>query len=195
MMNTATSSWNVTFHTRRIKSLFFQRTLRLTSRYSRESVPVCPTPFTYAMTNPHNAPSQEVDTSGSTQSQKLQITQLKLSSEADGRLRRLYGRTGITPNLLCRLGFCLSVNESGDPKSDTSAEVERVIKQPVLLGGYDPLFISLLKLRHPHGVRDSQQCEQLFSDHVHRGIMLLANRVRSPSDVLALVPANPQVGQ
>ena len=80
------------------------------------------------------------------------------------------------------------MGESGDPKSDTSTDVKRVIKQPVLLGGYDSLFVSLLKLRHPQRVRDSQRCEQLFSDHVHRGIMLLANRVQSPSDVLALVP-------
>jgi DNA sulfur modification protein DndE len=123
----------------------------------------------------------------------LPFTQLVCSVQADGRLRRLQGQTLLTPNLLCRIGFCLSLSESGDPRSDEFGESsKRVIRQPVLLGDYEALFVSLLKLRHPEDVESPAELETLFERHMDRGIMLLANRVRNVSDVLKLVPSPPR---
>ena len=42
-------------------------------------------------------------------------SKIYLNKEASGRLSILAGRTGMQPNLLCRIGFCLSLAEIGIP--------------------------------------------------------------------------------
>ena len=41
----------------------------------------------------------------------MKLTKLRVTTEASNRLRFVAGKTGLTPNLLCRLGFCLSLRE------------------------------------------------------------------------------------
>ena len=101
----------------------------------------------------------------------------------------LKGKTGITPNILCRLGLCLSLGEEGNPVSDDSALSDREINRYTLLGEYDRLFVSLLRRRHSEVALDGKQLTDLFVQHIHRGITLLWNRVRSPAMILDLVPA------
>ena len=61
--------------------------------------------------------------------------------------------TGVTPNLLCRLGFCLSLEEPGVPSEDRYPEdSDHEINRYTLLGEYDALFVALLRQRL---VRDS----------------------------------------
>ena len=45
----------------------------------------------------------------------MKWNRLRLSSELTYRLRSAKGRTGLTPNLLCRLGFCLSLEDPRVP--------------------------------------------------------------------------------
>lgn len=112
----------------------------------------------------------------------LKIQRVRFSTEADNRLRMLKGRTGLTPNIICRLGVCLSIEEPGDPKSDASELSQREINRYTLLGEYDPLFVTLLSNRHPD-VKDDAELGRLFVEHLHRGIALLANRLKSPASL------------
>ena len=45
----------------------------------------------------------------------MKLTKLRVTKEASDRLRFLAGKTGLTPNLLCRIGFCLSLVGTADP--------------------------------------------------------------------------------
>lgn len=45
----------------------------------------------------------------------MSLNRIYVSDEVDKRLRLLKSRTGLTPNLLCRLGFSISLNEAGVP--------------------------------------------------------------------------------
>lgn len=45
----------------------------------------------------------------------MPLNRIYVGEEIDLRLRNLKARTGLTPNLLCRLGFCLSLAEPGVP--------------------------------------------------------------------------------
>ena len=49
---------------------------------------------------------------------KLTVHRVRFSKEADSRLKTLKTKTGITPNLLCRIGFCLSLEEPGIPSPE-----------------------------------------------------------------------------
>ena len=108
----------------------------------------------------------------------LELQRVKFSVEADNRLRVLKARTGLDANIICRLGLCLSLEEIGEPRSDSSGVSQREISRYVLLGEFDKLFVTLLNARHPEGREDEQELAALFVRHLHRGIGLLANRVK-----------------
>src|SRR5712691_12454504 len=74
----------------------------------------------------------------------MKLTKLRLSKEASNRLRFVAGRTGLTPNLLCRIGFCLSLAEPSLPNPGDYPEEEREFNRYTLLGEYDALFVALL---------------------------------------------------
>lgn len=117
----------------------------------------------------------------------LKTQRVRFSTEADNRLRMLKARTGLTPNIICRLGLCLSIEESGDPRSDSSGLSTREINRYTLLGEYDQLFVALLNTRHPDVRNDTEELGRLFVEHLHRGITLLANRLKGPSSIAELV--------
>jgi DNA sulfur modification protein DndE len=117
---------------------------------------------------------------------QLKLQRIRFSVEADNRLRMLKARTGLTPNLLCRLGVCLSFGEPGEPVNDASEMSPREINRYTLLGEYDKLFVALFLLRHPEAGSDAALGERLFVQHVHRGITMLANRVKTIASVAEL---------
>lgn len=119
----------------------------------------------------------------------LRIQRVRFSTEADNRLRMLKARTGLTPNIICRLGLCLSIEEPGDPRSDSSDLSQREINRYTLLGEYDPLFVALLANRHPQ-VKEDAELGRMFVDHIHRGITLLANRLKSPASLAELAQSS-----
>jgi DNA sulfur modification protein DndE len=125
----------------------------------------------------------------------MKLNLIKFETKASNDLKALKARTGITPNLLCRLGFCLSVEDVSPLDPDAfPGDSDRVIDRHVLLGGYDTLFVAMMKERmHQDGLdpQDSELLGKYFRAHVHRGIHLLTKRTRSLAD-LARVIAKPQ---
>ena len=120
----------------------------------------------------------------------LKLQRVKFSKEADNRLRMLKARTGLDNNIICRLGLCLSLEESGEPRSDSSAPSQREINRYVLLGEYDPLFVALVRARHPGNADDPEELARLLVEHIHRGITLLVNRLKGPASLAELAPVS-----
>ncbi len=118
----------------------------------------------------------------------MKLTKLRLSKEASNRLRFVAGRTGLTPNLLCRIGFCLSLAEPSLPNPDEYLGEDREFNRYTLLGEYDTLFIALLKERCRRDGIDFSLLSEYFRAHLNRGIMLLQACVRSIGDIAVLLP-------
>jgi DNA sulfur modification protein DndE len=116
--------------------------------------------------------------------EQLRLKRVKFSKEADTWLRVMKSRTEITPNLLCRLGYCLSLEEDGVPDPHKYPEdSEREINRYTLLGEYDELYVALLRQRMQRdGVPLSEMDEQ-FRGHMHRGIIILAGRMKSLAEI------------
>lgn len=115
---------------------------------------------------------------------ELSLQRIPFTEEADKRLRMLKTRTGITPNILCRLGFCLSLEEPGTPpKLAKGFKVGREINRYTLLGQHDQLFIALLVTRLIEDRLSLTKIDQLFLDHINRGVELLTARVKSVEDL------------
>ena len=117
----------------------------------------------------------------------MKLTKLRLTKEASNRLRFLAGKTGLTPNLLCRMGFCLSLGEPAIPNPDGYPEEEREFNRYTLLGEYDALFVALLRERCCQDGVDLSRLADFFRAHMNRGIVLLQGRVRSVGDIAEVV--------
>jgi DNA sulfur modification protein DndE len=118
----------------------------------------------------------------------MKLTKLRLTKESSNRLRHLAGKTGLTPNLLCRLGFCLSLKEASMPNPADYPEEDREFNRYTLLGEYDALYIALLRQRCHEQKLAAPELADHFRAHINRGIALLQRRVRGLSDILSLVP-------
>jgi DNA sulfur modification protein DndE len=119
----------------------------------------------------------------------MKITRLRFTKEASNRLRFAAGKTGLTPNLLCRLGFCLSLAEPTVPNPADYPEEEREFNRYTLLGEYDPLFVALLKERCRKDGVSLGLLPDYFRAHMNRGATMLQHRVKSVSDLAELVPS------
>ena len=118
----------------------------------------------------------------------MKLTKIKLTAESSNRLRFSAGKLGLTPNLLCRIGFCLSLADPSVPNPDDFAEEEREFNRYTLLGEYDTLFIALLTERCRKDGVDLARLGDYFRAHLNRGVMLFGQRVRGVADLALLVP-------
>ena len=120
----------------------------------------------------------------------LTIQRIPFSKDADNRMRTLKGHTGITPNFLCRLGFCLSLEEPGIPESYIKlADQGRDINRFTLLGEFDSAFVSLLKVwmkEKKLNASKSDEIDSYFIAHMNRGVELISSRIKTLSDVANL---------
>lgn len=114
---------------------------------------------------------------------------LRFGEEPSRKLSQLKGRTGLTPNILARIGFCLSVSDSLPPNpADYLPDSDREIDRHTLTGSWDDFFLALIKVRcHRDGIPEDQIFAQ-FKAHMNRGVLLLDKRVRGLNDLVALLP-------
>lgn len=119
----------------------------------------------------------------------MSLNRIYVGEEVDLRLRNLKARTGLTPNLLCRLGFCLSLAEPGipDPQLYEDGQV-REFNRYTLTGQWDLFFISLLRERLLQDeLNPEADLEVQFKAHLSRGVLLLYQRLKKLEDLDTLV--------
>jgi DNA sulfur modification protein DndE len=120
----------------------------------------------------------------------MSFNRLYVGEEVDQRLRLLKARTGLTPNLLCRLGFCLSLTEPIVPDPELYAEGQaREFNRYTLTGQWDMFFFAMLKERR--FTLDSSDpeanLEANFKSHLSRGINMLYQRLESLEDLANII--------
>jgi DNA sulfur modification protein DndE len=124
---------------------------------------------------------------------ELGLRKIPFTGEAETRLRMLRARTGLDRNHLCRLGFCLSLEEPGIPRDKRPDEPSvREIDRYTLLGHHSQAYLALLT-EWGHGASvDFTKPDTLdgaFVAHMNRGVELLASRVKTLGDVASLLRA------
>lgn len=120
----------------------------------------------------------------------MTLSRIYVSEDVDVRLRNLKARTGLTPNLLCRIGFCLSLAEPGIPDENLYSNGHaREFNRFTLTGQWDVLFFSLLKERAVlDGLESEARLESQFKAHLSRGVGLLSQRLKTLADIGDLLP-------
>ncbi len=124
----------------------------------------------------------------------LDTRKVNFSPEADARLKRLKSKTSITPNLLCRVGYCMSLEEPGVPVPEQYPTGQRDINRYTLTGPYDSILVALLRQRlHEDGL-DWSEAPTQFHAHMNRGVMLMNARVGSVEQLLGMIPGGSDQG-
>jgi DNA sulfur modification protein DndE len=114
---------------------------------------------------------------------------IQLDEASTQVLKTMKSRTGLTHQYLCRLGFCLSLNEPGHPDPGSYDEQGIEFNRYTLTGEWDRLFVAYLREWLAQEEPDGDHEESAwFRAHVNRGLTLLQRRVRSLADVTDLVP-------
>ncbi|HEX8147787.1 MAG TPA: DNA sulfur modification protein DndE [Pyrinomonadaceae bacterium] len=119
----------------------------------------------------------------------MSLNRIHVGKEVDQALRNMKGRTGLTPNLLCRLGFCLSLTEPEVPKLENYADGQsREFNRSTLTGSCDAFYFALLRERMTQdGLAIEEHLEDQFKAHLSRGVLLLAKRLRNLADIADLI--------
>lgn len=117
------------------------------------------------------------------------LNKIYIGEETDKKLRVLKGRTGLTPNLLIRLGLAFSLEEDGIPdKSLYGEEHVREFNRYTLTGQWDLYFMSLLKERLVEdGLDLDEVLEDQFKAHLGRGVHLIYQRIKSLEDIGSMI--------
>lgn len=95
------------------------------------------------------------------------------------------------PNVLCRLGFSLSLAEPSIPNPENYPTDGSEFNRYTLMGEWDPLIVALLKERcvaDKLPLDDERLLVEQFRAHLNRGVELLYARVRGVSDLAGLSP-------
>lgn len=113
---------------------------------------------------------------------------IQLDEASTQILKTMKARTGLTHQYLCRLAFCLSLNEPGHPDPTSYDERGIEFNRYTLTGEWDRLFVAYVRewvaLEEPARTADE---DSWFRGHINRGLSVLQRRVRTLADVTELV--------
>ena len=119
----------------------------------------------------------------------MSFNRIRICVEASNRLSMLKGRTGLTPNILCRIGLCLSMSDPSIPNPQRYEETGQEFNRYTLLGELDTFFIALMKERLlQDGLDPDKDLIPQFKAHLNRGAISLFNKVKHLGDFYELLP-------
>ena len=120
----------------------------------------------------------------------MKLNRIHLSEDSRHKLSILKGRTGLLPNVLCRLGLSLSLVDPSIPRPENYPTDGSEFNRYTLMGEWDPLIVALLKERcAADGLPlDDESLIEQFRAHLNRGVELLYARVKGLSDLVELLP-------
>ena len=124
----------------------------------------------------------------------MHYSKLRISADAASKLRALRQRTGLTPNLLCRIAVMASLEEGPLGSAAVPDEEGSEFNAYTLTGEYGALFAGLLRWveegQSPEIALDDETLLVRLRGHIHRGVGTLSVRAKSPADILRLVPTS-----
>lgn len=106
---------------------------------------------------------------------------LRLPRDLTEVLKQLKGRTGVTPNILCRIGLVMSLKDG--PKPDAAPlDVQGLeFNSYTLFGQHALLYYSFM--RQLYGTLEDGRLEELVAFHIYDGIKRLRT-ARSLADLI-----------
>jgi len=118
----------------------------------------------------------------------LEFKRIKLSQESTKKLQLFKSRTGLTPNIACRLALGISIAENNMPSLELFTEESgQEINRYTLFGEHELVLTSLFFQWCQEKHIKSKEREDYFLAHINRGVELLVNRVRGLENLAQLI--------
>jgi DNA sulfur modification protein DndE len=113
---------------------------------------------------------------------------IRISTESSLKLKTLKGKTGLTPNLLCRFALCFSLNDQKVNHITLPNEEGLEFNRFTLTGEFDSFFNALIRERCVKDKLDPEKdFQKVFKLHLNNGIACLHSRVKEFSDLINLL--------
>lgn len=106
---------------------------------------------------------------------------IHISKYASDTLKQIRSRTGVTPNILCRMALTLSLDEGHEPNPDNIDATGLEFNLTTLFGDAVLVYESLLK--QAHGNLSSKEAQQMLAGHIDNGIGKIKH-AKNVSDLL-----------
>ena len=120
----------------------------------------------------------------------MRLNRIHTSEDSRNKLSILKSRTGLLPNILCRIGLVLSLSEPNPPEVDIDTSDGSELHRDTLMGEWDPIIVALLEewcVTNGIGT-DNDTLLKYFRAHLNRGVRLLYGRVKRLEDLANLLP-------
>jgi DNA sulfur modification protein DndE len=118
----------------------------------------------------------------------MEFKRIKLSEESTKKLQLFKSRTGLTPNVACRLALGLSLSEKSTPSLELfTDETGQEINRYTVFGEHELVLLSLfLQWCHDKTITEENHYKYLLA-HINRGVELLTNRVKGLESLVGLL--------
>lgn len=117
------------------------------------------------------------------------FNRIQIDDGATYRLNQMKGDLDITPNYLCRIGLCYSLNEPRPPSPEEYDTNGQTFNRYTLLGEHDALYMALVKERLIQEGKDpDEDLYDQFVAHLNRGVIHLHGNIDDVSDFYELIP-------
>ena len=119
----------------------------------------------------------------------MQLNRIHISEDSRNKLSVLKTRTGLFPNVLCRIGLILSFAESNELRLELNTADGSEFHRITLMGEWDPLIVALLEewCISNRIDTDNDTLVKYFRAHLNRGVRLLHGRVKRLEDLANLL--------
>ena len=119
----------------------------------------------------------------------IEKNRIKLCGAANNALKWMQRQTGLTPNILCRIGFCLSLQSAVIPNHKEyqifGDKNVREFNRPTLFGQENFLYMALLR-QWIHNLETNgsplthsfNEFHELTEAHLNRGALLLNKQMK-----------------
>ncbi len=116
------------------------------------------------------------------------FTRIKIGNDATLKLQTLKGRTGLTPNILCRIAICYSLNKTKITNLIPVDELGQEFNRHTLMGEYDSLIVALIREKCIlDGLDPEKDFMMIFKSHLNNGIVAIYARIKNISDLANLL--------
>ena len=118
----------------------------------------------------------------------MKFSRIRLSTRVTRLLGDMKTRTGLTPNILVRFAFCMSLKEKGIPNPDEFNQGGSELAPNVLFGKHEEFYNALMINRLKSDKLDPEiYLNKMTRAHLNRGTFALAPRIRDLSDFYELI--------
>jgi DNA sulfur modification protein DndE len=119
---------------------------------------------------------------------KLKFSAVTTSSRVQKNLGIMRIKTGLTPNISLRFGFCMSLKDPSIPNPDEYNQEGSKLEPAVLFGTHEPIYMALMLNRlKKDGLDPELYLQKMTRAHMNRGATALWPRINDLSDFYELV--------